>query len=213
MTRKKSKAGAGSRARPDYYARQAKKDRFPARSVYKLREIQEKYRLLRPGHTVLDLGCAPGSWLGYAADLVGPSGRVIGVDPKPADVENRANVLIFQSDINELEPPAWEVIDPGVDAVLSDMAPSTTGRKDVDAVRSHQLCEMALYISDRALRPGGAFVCKIFQGPDFKAFCDAVRDRFEMMKIFKPASCRKDSREIYVIGKGRKQEETHGRTQ
>ena len=206
MTRKKSKSGAGSRARPDYYARQAKKDRFPARSVYKLREIQEKYRLLRPGHTVLDLGCAPGSWLGYAADLVGPSGRVIGVDPKPADVEDRANVLIFQSDINELEPSAWEVIDPGVDAVLSDMAPSTTGRKEVDAARSEQLCEMALYVADRALKQDGAFVCKIFQGPGFKAFSESVRARFENMKIFKPQSCRKESKEIYIIGMGKKQE-------
>ena len=206
MTRKKSKSGAGSRARPDHYARQAKKDRFPARSVYKLREIQEKYRLLRPGHTVLDLGCAPGSWLCYAADLVGPSGRVIGVDPKPVDVEDRANVLIFQSDINELEPPAWEVIDQGVDAVLSDMAPSTTGRKEVDAARSEQLCEMALYVADRALKPGGAFVCKIFQGSDFKAFSESVRARFENMKIFKPRSCRKESKEIYIIGMGKKQE-------
>lgn len=213
MKRKKSKNSGNVRARPDFYAQKAKKEHFPARSVYKLKEIQKKHNLIHPGQVVLDLGCAPGSWLLYAAETAGESGRVIGVDLKAVDMDVPANVDVFQADINEMAPEVWQIIDEGVDAVLSDMAPSTTGRKDVDAVRSHQLCEMALYISDRALRPGGAFVCKIFQGPDFKAFCDAVRDRFEMMKIFKPASCRKDSREIYVIGKGRKQEETHGRTQ
>lgn len=207
MKRKRSKTGALNRAKPDYYARRAKKERFPARSVYKLSEIQKKYQVLKPGYKVLDLGCAPGSWLRYAAEAVGESGCVIGVDPKGADVALSDNMFIFQQDINDLSFEAWQVIDQGVDAVLSDMAPSTTGRRDVDAARSEQLCDMALYAADRALRPGGAFVCKIFQGSGFKAFSEAVRMRFANMKIFKPESCRKDSREIYIIGTGKKQEE------
>lgn len=207
MGRKKAKSGGNPRARPDYYARKAKKEHFPARSVYKLSEIQKKYRVIKPGYTVLDLGCAPGSWLRYAAEQAGGSGCVIGVDPKGVDVDKSENIFIFQEDINELSSGAWQVIDRGVDAVLSDMAPSTTGRKDLDAARSEQLCEMALYVADRALRPGGSFVCKIFQGPGFQAFYESVRARFEFMKIFKPESCRKDSREIYIIGTGKKQEE------
>lgn len=211
MTRKKSKNSGNPRARPDYYAQQARKDQFPARSVYKLKEIEEKYNLIQPGQVVLDLGCSPGSWLLYASRKVGASGQVIGIDLKAVDMDLPKNTMVFQADINDLNPGAWEVVDRGVDVVLSDMAPSTTGRKEVDAARSHQLCEMALYAADRALRSGGAFVCKIFQGPDFKEFTEAVRARFETMKIFKPASCRKDSKEIYVIGRGCKQEETDGR--
>ncbi|MCF8095973.1 MAG: RlmE family RNA methyltransferase [Desulfobacteraceae bacterium] len=207
MKRKKAKTGKNERAVPDYYARRAKKEHFPARSVYKLSEIQNKYRVLKPGGTVVDLGCAPGSWLRYAADVVGDSGCVIGIDPKGADIAISANMFIFQEDINELSFDAWRVIDRGVDAVLSDMAPATTGRKDVDAARSEQLCEMALYVADRALLTDGVFVCKIFQGGGFKAFSESVRVRFEKMKIYKPASCRKDSREIYIIGTGKKQEE------
>ncbi|MCF8111801.1 MAG: RlmE family RNA methyltransferase [Desulfobacteraceae bacterium] len=205
--RKKAKTGGKDRARPDYYAKKAKKEHFPARSVYKLSEIQEKYKVIKPGDTVLDLGCAPGSWLKYAAKIAGKGGKVIGVDIKPADVDPSANMFIFREDINDMSPEAWQVIDQGVDAVLSDMAPSTTGRKDVDAARSEQLCEMALYVADRALRPGGSFVCKIFQGPGFKAFSDSVKARFKTMKIFKPSGCRKESREIYIIGTGKKQEE------
>ncbi|MFP4572211.1 MAG: RlmE family RNA methyltransferase [Desulfobacterales bacterium] len=207
MKQKKAKSGQRDRARPDYYAKKAKKEHFPARSVYKLSEIQKKYKVIKPGYTVLDLGCAPGSWLRYTADVVGKSGRVIGVDLKSADVEPSDNMFIFREDINELSSDAWDVIDQGVDAVLSDMAPSTTGRKDVDAARSEQLCEMALYVADRALCPGGSFVCKIFQGPGFKEFSEAAKARFKTMKIFKPSSCRKDSREIYIIGTGKKQEE------
>ena len=213
MTRKKSKGSGNKRARPDHYARQAKKEKFPARSVYKLKEIQSKYNLIKPGGRVLDLGCAPGSWLRYAADIVGASGLAIGVDLKAVDIDLPGNVHIFQQDVNDLSEDAWEMIDQGVHVVLSDMAPSTTGRKEVDAARSHQLCEMALYMAERSLRPGGAFVCKIFQGSDFKAFSEAVRARFDSCKIFKPQSCRKDSKEIYVIGIGRKQEEIDGRTQ
>ncbi len=207
MKRKKAKIGRKDRAKPDFYARKAKKESFPARSVYKLREIQKKHRVLKPGNTVLDLGCAPGSWLLYAADVAGESGRVIGVDIKAVDIEPQSNIIIFQGDINALSAGALAVIDKGVDAVLSDMAPSTTGRKDVDAARSEQLCEAALSLAERVLHPGGAFVCKIFQGPGFKAFSESVRAGFDSMKIFKPASCRKDSREIYIIGTGKKQEE------
>jgi len=181
----------------DHYSQQAKKERFPARSVYKLEEIQKKHRLIKKGDTVLDLGCAPGSWLLYAAKLTGPKGRVIGVDLKPLSIQVSPHIKIISADVFTLD---IESLEKDFNVVLSDMAPATTGHKAVDAARSYNLCETALKIAQSILLPGGSFVCKIFQGPDFNLFLDAVRAGFKGLKIFKPQSSRKASKEIYVIG-------------
>jgi len=181
----------------DHYSQQAKKERFPARSVYKLEEIQKKHRLIKKGDTVLDLGCAPGSWLLYAAKLTGPKGRVIGVDLKPVSIQVSPHIKIISADVFTLD---IESLEKDFNVVLSDMAPATTGHKAVDAARSYNLCETALKIAQSILLPGGSFVCKIFQGPDFNLFLDAVRAGFKGLKIFKPQSSRKASKEIYVIG-------------
>jgi 23S rRNA (uridine2552-2'-O)-methyltransferase len=183
----------------DHYSRQAKKDRFPARSIYKLAEIQKKHRLIKKGDTVLDLGCAPGSWLLYAAKLTGPKGRVIGVDLKPVSLQLSSHTKIITADVFTLD---IESLQKDFNVVLSDMAPATTGHKIVDAARSYNLCETALSIAESILLPGGSFVCKIFQGPDFNPFLDAVRVGFKRLKVFKPQSSRKASKEIYVIGLG-----------
>ena len=181
----------------DHYSQQAKKERFPARSVYKLEEIQKKHRLIKKGDRVLDLGCAPGSWLLYAAKLTGPKGRVIGVDLKPVTIQVSSHIKIISADVFTLN---IEPLEKDFNVVLSDMAPATTGHKAVDAARSYNLCETALTIAQSILLPGGSFVCKIFQGPDFNLFLDAVRPAFKGLKIFKPQSSRKASKEIYVIG-------------
>jgi 23S rRNA (uridine2552-2'-O)-methyltransferase len=183
----------------DHYSRQAKKERFPARSVYKLEEIQKKNQLIKKGDRVLDLGCAPGSWLLYAAKLTGPKGRVIGVDLKPVSTRVAPPIIIITADVFTLD---IESLGKAFNVVLSDMAPATTGHKDVDAARSYNLCETALNIAQSILLPGGSFVCKIFQGPDFNLFVDAVRVGFQGVKIFKPQSSRKASKETYVIGLG-----------
>jgi 23S rRNA (uridine2552-2'-O)-methyltransferase len=183
----------------DHYSQRAKKERFPARSVYKLEEIQKKHRLIKKGDTVLDLGCAPGSWLLYAAKLTGPKGRVIGVDLKPVSIQVLPHIKIISVDVFTLD---IESLEKDFNVVLSDMAPATTGHKDVDSARSYNLCETALKIAQNILLPGGSFVCKIFQGPDFNLFIDAVRAGFKGLKIFKPQSSRKASKEIYVIGLG-----------
>jgi 23S rRNA (uridine2552-2'-O)-methyltransferase len=183
----------------DHYSQQAKKERFPARSVYKLEEIQKKHRLLKKGDTVLDLGCAPGAWLLYAAQLTGPKGCVIGIDLKPVSIQVSSHIKIITADVFTLD---IESLEKDFNVVLSDMAPATTGHKAVDAARSYHLCETALKIAQTSLLPGGAFVCKIFQGSDFNLFLDAVRTRFKRLKIFKPQSSRKASKEIYVIGLG-----------
>lgn len=196
------------RSRPDHYAKKAKKDNFPARSIYKLEEIQQKFKVIRPKDRVLDLGCAPGSWLKYAADIAGPAGKVVGVDIKDIGDVSRGypdNVSFYRCDILEMDDEMRQAIGDGYNVVLSDMAPSTTGIRSVDAARSFVLCEAALDIAARVLDPGGHFVAKIFQGEDFETFIATVKRQYKTRKIFKPQSCRKDSKEIYVIGIGRKQ--------
>ena len=183
----------------DHYSQQAKRERYPARSVYKLEEIQKKHHPIKKGDKVLDLGCAPGSWLLYAAKLTGPKGRVIGVDLKPVSIQVSSHIKIITADVFALDTTT---LGKDFNVVLSDMAPATTGHKTVDAARSYNLCEAALKIAQNNLLPNGSFVCKIFQGPDFNLFLDDVQAGFKRQKIFKPQSSRKASKEIYVIGLG-----------
>ncbi len=187
----------------DHYTRLARQEHFPARSVYKLQEIQKRFAVIRPGDAVLDLGCAPGSWLMQAAEIVSPSGRVAGVDLTPVTIRLPAHVSVHTMDVFDLVADPVAFFGQEFDVVLSDMAPATTGSRGVDAARSYNLCEAALAIAQRGLRPGGAFVCKIFQGEDFKTFSLAVKAGFAECRIFKPQSSRKASREIYIIGKGK----------
>ena len=187
----------------DHFTRQAQKERFPARSVYKLKEIQKKYRLIRRGDRVLDLGCAPGSWLLYAAEVTGVKGRVVGIDLKAVTVRLPDHVKTHAGDILDLKDDTGP-IDSDFDVILSDMAPATTGNKHTDAARSLDLCETALEVALQRLSKGGRFVCKIFQGSDSKSFTERVKAEFKQTKIFKPQSSRKASKEIYIIGVGKK---------
>ncbi len=188
----------------DHYARKARKEHFPARSVYKLQEMQKKYRLMKKGDKIIDLGCAPGSWLQYASDVVGHSGQVTGIDIKPLTIRTPENVRYYQIDIFDMDEALFESIGNGYDLVMSDMAPSTTGQKLVDAARSFELCQTALSLAEKVIKPGGAFVCKIFQGESFQVFLESVKKCFNHHKIFKPQSSRKASKEIYIIGTGKK---------
>lgn len=186
----------------DHYTQQAKKESYPARSVFKLKEGQRKFRLIKKGYRVLDLGCSPGSWLLYAAELVGRRGRVLGIDLQAIRIKMPPQVETLTADILTIDR-AWidkELPGKRFDVVLSDMAPATSGNKALDAARSFQLCQAALHVAEWVLRPGGAFMCKIFQGEEFKEFSDTVRSRFKQHKIFKPQSSRKESKEIYIIG-------------
>ncbi len=188
----------------DHYTRKAKKEDYPARSVYKLQEIQRKFTLIKKNDRVLDLGCFPGSWLIYAAELTGPGGRVTGIDLKQTTVSMPGHARAVAGDILETGPSVEGLLQNRYQVVMSDMAPSTTGMKDVDAARSYELCCMALSVAERVLEPGGSFVCKIFQGEDMETFVENVRIMFGRHKIFKPESCRKQSKEIYVIGLDKK---------
>ncbi|RTZ96055.1 MAG: RlmE family RNA methyltransferase [Deltaproteobacteria bacterium] len=184
----------------DHYTRLARKDRYPARSVYKLKEIQAKYRLIRPGSKVLDLGCAPGAWLLYAAEKTGPGGCVVGIDIKPVTISLPGQVRVVTADLFTLAPDFWQSAGAPFDSVISDLAPATTGNKMVDTARSSALCETALAIAVDHLVIGGSFVCKVFQGPDFQPFVANIKRLFKRYDIFKPQSSRKASREIYITG-------------
>lgn len=188
----------------DHLTRKAKAENYPARSVYKLKEIQSKFKVMKPGDTILDLGCAPGSWLLYAAQVTGIKGKVFGIDLKKMDLALPANTLVIQDDILALENHQFLNPDKKFDVILSDMAPATTGRKEVDAFKSYELCCKALTVVKDHLAAGGHFVCKIFQGNDFHHFQKDVKFTFKNCKIFKPDSCRKSSKEIYIIAKGKK---------
>ncbi|VEN73301.1 Ribosomal RNA large subunit methyltransferase E [Candidatus Desulfarcum epimagneticum] len=194
----KPKSGRAS----DFYSRRAKKERFPARSVYKLKEIQAKFKLIKKKDRVLDLGCRPGSWLIFAAGEAGPAGKVVGVDLHPLSIALPPNAEFVQADMLSLSDPDYARMGGAFDVVLSDAAPATTGVKTADAARSYALCEAALSIAGDVLREGGSMACKIFVGEEFSHFNDLMKQRFKRFKIFKPQSCRKASREIYVIGSG-----------
>ncbi len=196
MTKKKKKRWA------DHYTVKAKKENYPARSIYKLEEIQKKYKIIKRGDRVLDLGFAPGSWLLYAAHSTGEEGSVIGIDIKDTDIVLPNNAKVIKADIFEYQDN--ELFGANrFDVVLSDMAPDTTGNSFVDSARSLNLADAAFSIAKKALAPKGSFVCKIFFGEDFKAFSDKVKGFFNEFKIFKPQICRKQSKEIYVVGKDR----------
>ena len=187
----------------DHLTRRAKAENYPARSVYKLEEIQNKFRVMKKKDFILDLGCAPGSWLLYAAKQVGNQGRIFGIDLDPIEIQLPVNVVTIKDNI--LSPDNGSFLENReFNAILSDMAPATTGRKDVDALKSFELCNMALMVANDFLIQNGNFVCKIFQGNDFNDFQKNVKSKFKECKIFKPESCRKQSKEIYIIAKGKK---------
>ena len=187
--------------RRDRFHRQAKREGYLARAVYKLSELDEKFRLFRPGDRVLDLGCAPGSWLQYARERVGEQGVLVGLDRAPLP-RALPGARIVVGDVMSIDPAELRGDLPAFDVVLSDMAPDTSGIRSLDQARSETLFERALELATELLAPGGHFVGKLFQGPDFKRLTEAVRAQFELAKTAKPAGSRQISIEQYVVGKG-----------
>ncbi|MDR1044254.1 MAG: RlmE family RNA methyltransferase [Candidatus Adiutrix sp.] len=183
----------------DHYSRKARQEGYPARSVYKLEEIDAKYKLLKPEQRVLDLGCAPGSWTLYAAAKVGPGGRVLGLDLHPPETAFPPQVRLGRADLLA-ENLDWLEEEGSFDLVLSDMAPQTMGRREVDQARSLELCRMAWLQAEKWLKAGGHFLFKIFQSPDGDDFIRALKPRFEKITRLKPRATRGQSPEIFVLG-------------
>lgn len=204
------RSGRSGRAAPDHYTKRAKAEGYAARSVYKLEEIDRRVRLLRGGMRVLDLGCAPGSWMRYAAQKVGAKGRVVGIDRKAIEF-SAPNVTSLVGDIFETEAAVFIEAGGGpFDVVMSDMAPDTCGDRFTDHVRSVELCHRALAIADAVGAPGSAFVCKVFEGEDVAGLVDAIRARYGEVKRIKPSATRSESVELFVVAKARRAETGDG---
>jgi 23S rRNA (uridine2552-2'-O)-methyltransferase len=185
----------------DAYYHRAKKEGYAARSVYKLEEIDKRYKLLRRGQKVLDLGCHPGSWMQYVAQKVGPKGLVVGVDLKPPAVELPKQARFVQGDILSMEPEALRELAPAYDLALSDAAPKTTGVKGSDVIRSLELTTAAVDLGLKLLKPGGALVAKVFYGKDVDQLIHRVKRAFKMGKAYKPQVTTAGSKEIYLLGR------------
>jgi 23S rRNA (uridine2552-2'-O)-methyltransferase len=187
--------------RHDAFFRKARREGYAARAVYKLEEIDKALGLIRPGARVLDLGCRPGSWLQYARSVVGPHGTVVGIDrePLPQPVPG-TRVLVGDLYTTSDEELRGDLA--AFDVVLSDMAPDTTGIRATDQARSAALFEEALGRAERLLAPAGAFVGKIFQGPDVTPLRRRMGERFGLVKLWKPEGSRAASPELYLVGKG-----------
>ena len=190
----------------DFYSKKAKKDKYPARSVYKIEEVQQKYKFLKRGDSVLDVGCYPGSWSLYASEIVGPKGVVVGVDLQQAEGQPRhggAPIHWLCQDIREEEFLTQVTrIRPSFRVVISDIAPRTTGSKWADAQQSLNLVRKTLEIAELLLLPKGNFITKVFQGEDFPEFVKELESRFERVKVLKPKSSRIESREVFVLATG-----------
>jgi len=184
----------------DHYFHKAKKQHYLARAVYKLEEIQKKYKILNAGDRVLDLGAAPGSWIQLASGVAGRSGLVVGIDLKPIEHAFSNHVVTFAGDIFDrefVETVLREYLP--FDVVLSDMSPATSGIKAADSARSALLFERALEIAGWALRPGGTFLAKMFHGPEFHQLLADVKKQFGRTRAIRPQATRKQSREIYIL--------------
>ncbi len=184
----------------DHYFRKAKKQHYLARAVYKLEEIQKRFKILRAGYRVLDLGAAPGSWIQFAYGVVGRSGSIVGIDLKPIEHAFPNGVVTLQGDIFDhdfVEAALCDYLP--FDVVLSDMAPATSGIRAADSARSSLLFERAFEIACRSLRPEGTFLAKIFHGSEFHQLLAEVKKRFGGTRVIRPEATRKQSREIYIL--------------
>lgn len=203
MARSKTSKGWLKEHFDDPYVKQAQKDGYRSRASYKLLEIQEKDRLLRPGMTVLDLGAAPGGWSQVASRLIGEKGRIIASDILAMD--SIADVTFIQGDFTEdavFESILAAIDGQPVDLVISDMAPNMSGTPAIDQPRAMYLCELALDMAAHTLRPGGDLLIKVFHGEGFDEYFRQIRDQFDKLVTRKPGASRDRSRETYLLARG-----------
>lgn len=187
----------------DGRTQKAKLAGYPARSVFKLEEIDLRCRLLRSSIRVLDLGAAPGSWSLYAAQRVGPQGLVVAVDVRPIIQSFPPQVVTFQEDALTSDGVSWSTFAP-FDLVLSDMAPNTSGSRVRDQALSFELFERALHVAERVGKPGSDFVAKLFMSDAITHAKAAVTAAYEQMRILRPEGTRQNSSEVFLLGKSRR---------
>ncbi len=189
----------------DEYVKKAQRQGYRSRAVYKLDEIQQKDRIIKPGMAIVDLGAAPGSWSQYASGLLGGKGRVVAMDILP--MEPLPEVTFVQGDFREddvLDKLLQALEGKEVDLVMSDMAPNISGMDAVDQPRSMYLTELAVDFAERVVRPGGGLLIKVFQGEGFDELLRGLRSHYNKVVIRKPKASRPRSREVYALARGRK---------
>tara|TARA_E500000178_G_scaffold19429_1_gene18313 strand:- start:37 stop:648 length:612 start_codon:yes stop_codon:yes gene_type:complete len=189
-----------NKQRRDTYVRQSKVDGYRARSAYKLIEIDEKFKIFKGGMTVIDIGAAPGSWSQYASKVV-KSGKIISIDLK--DMDKIKNTIQIKGDFtnSEIKNHIKSYLDKGPEVVMSDMAVNTTGIKNIDSIQTGELCKEAMVFSKEVILKKGFFISKIFMGSTFNEIVALGKKNFKEVKVFKPKSSRKDSKESFIICK------------
>ena len=189
-----------NKQRRDIYVRQSKVDGYRARSAYKLIEINEKFRIFKGGMNVIDIGAAPGSWSQYASKVV-KSGKIVSIDLK--EMEEIINTIQIKGDFTEksTQDKIKEYLNKKSDVVMSDMAVNTTGIKNIDAIYTGELCKEAMIFSKDVISEKGFFISKIFMGGTFNEIVALGKKIFKEVKVFKPKSSRKDSKESFIICK------------
>jgi 23S rRNA (uridine2552-2'-O)-methyltransferase len=187
----------------DSYYKKAKQEGYRSRAAYKLLELQERFRIFKPGQLVVDLGAAPGGWIQVAAKPVGPSGKVIGVDLQPIEPFHQKNIIVVQADITaaETEQRIMEYLGRPADTVVSDVSPKLTGIRDTDEARSLELNQTALEVAKRLLRAGGSFLIKSFVSEELRIFSTELDKQFGSVQRTRPDASRKGSSEIYFFAK------------
>lgn len=191
--------------RKDHYYKKAKEEGRASRAVYKLEQIQAKFKIIRKGDRVLDLGCAPGGWMEIVSEIVGKEGIVVGIDLLPLKIQLRPNMKYLQGDINDdanLNKLQEYAGGGAYDVVISDMAPNTSGVAFKDCFLSYELCTMALDTAKRMLKPNGNFAAKIFQGKEVEDFKRDLRACFQKVAQYLPPATREGSKEIYIAAMG-----------
>ena len=189
-----------NKQRRDTYVRQSKVDGYRARSAYKLKEIDEKFKIFKGGMSVVDIGAAPGSWSQYVAKVV-KSGKIVSIDLK--EMENIENTLQIQGDFTlvDTQNQIKEYLKKKPDVVMSDMAVNTTGIKNIDSIQTGELCKEAMVFSKDVISEKGFFISKIFMGSTFNEIVALGKKIFKEVRVFKPKSSRKDSKESFIICK------------
>ncbi|MEM7677872.1 MAG: RlmE family RNA methyltransferase [Myxococcota bacterium] len=205
----------------DRFYKQAKNDRYAARSVYKLEELDRRYGLFKKGQQIIDLGCAPGSWMQYVAGKIGKKGLLLGYDIVPSQIGvplpsawrvanvhelTATDILAALYELRHGEPPPDSSHPPPmrIDALISDMAPKLTGIRDADQAKSVELQSVALALADALVKPGGFFVAKLFQGRDTDEFVRRVKSSYKEAKLLKPEATREGSREVFLLARSKR---------
>ncbi len=182
----------------DYYFKKAKQEKYPARSVYKLEEIDNKCRLIKKGIKILDIGCSPGSWSRFMLKKIG-RGSILGIDINNSIRIEDTRFTFMPGNIFDIESARIQKYIQAFDLITSDAAPNTTGDSFTDSQKSLDIVKRVFQIARDTLKPGGSVVAKVFQGRDLKVFVDGLKEDFSRVILFKPKSSRKESREIFLI--------------